>query len=558
MCPEWPLVAPGPEPADADAVAVVDQERVVAASGRALAEGVRPGLRRREAEARCPGLEVRRRDEAEEVRAFEPVLEVLEGLGAPVATRAPGWAALPTRGPARYFGGERALVDKVVAALDGLGVATGRWRVGVGDGELVATEAARQGAIVARGRGAAFLAPLGIDLVGRTELVGVLRRLGIDTLGAFAALGEAEVGARFGADGALAHRLASGLGDEPSRPRPTRADLSVRTELDPPAADVEAVAFVARGLAVALAARLSEAGLVCTRLRVEVVSTTGEQIARRWSGDGGVDPAVVAERLRWQLEAWTTVRGRCGGAGQDVGEVTPWSGVESVALVPEEVEADLGRQLDLWSRPRAGEGQVARAVARVQGMLGHSSVARAVLVGGRGPGERVRLVAFGDPYPGVGATRPETARTGGPAPATCREGPDRPRRGARGSRRGAGVPRRETRTASDAPWPGRLPPPNPAVVPSAPPPVELLDPGGARVLVDARGEVSAVPAALLFEDGGERRVTRWAGPWPVDERWWEGAPRRRRRARIQVLTAEGGAYLLAVERGRWVLEGTYD
>lgn len=551
VCPGWPLVAPGPEPAGAEAVAVVARERVVAASAGALAEGVRPGLRRREAEALCPGLEVRRRDEAAEVRAFEPVIEVLERFGAPVATRVPGWAALATRGPARYFGGERELVKAVAAALDGIGVASGRWCVGVGDGEFVATEAARQGAVVARGGGGEFLAPLGIELVGRPELVEVLRRLGVDTLGAFAALGEAEVSARFGVDGALAHRLASGLGAGPSRSRPARADLSVGSGLDPPATDVEAVAFVARGLAAALATRLADAGLACTRLRVEVATTGGELLARRWSGEAGVDPAVVAERVRWQLEAWAAARAGDAGEEGDAGEAPPWSGVVSIALVPEEVVADLGRQLGLWSRPRPGEERVARAVARVQGMLGHSSVVRAVLVGGRGPGERVRLVAFGDPAPAAGAAHPGEGLAAGRAPAPARHG------GA-GTRRGSGGSRREAIAGSEAPWPGKLPPPSPAVVPAAPPAVELLDSGGARVVVDARGEVSAAPAALVLGDGGERRVARWAGPWPADERWWEGAPRRRRRARVQVLTAEGGAYLLALERGRWLLEGAYD
>ncbi|MCU1380235.1 MAG: hypothetical protein JWN29_3218, partial [Acidimicrobiales bacterium] len=42
-----------------------------------------------------------------------------------------------------------------------------------------------------------------------------------------------------------------------------------------------------------------------------------------------------------------------------------------------------------------------------------------------------------------------------------------------------------------------------------------------------------------------------------DERWWDGATRRRR-ARIQVVTVTGEAHLLAVEAGRWSVEATYD
>ncbi|MBW8825938.1 MAG: hypothetical protein JF603_06275, partial [Acidobacteria bacterium] len=49
----------------------------------------------------------------------------------------------------------------------------------------------------------------------------------------------------------------------------------------------------------------------------------------------------------------------------------------------------------------------------------------------------------------------------------------------------------------------------------------------------------------------------WCGPWPVDERWWDTAARRRR-ARLQVALADGTAHLLALESGRWTVEATYD
>jgi protein ImuB len=51
-------------------------------------------------------------------------------------------------------------------------------------------------------------------------------------------------------------------------------------------------------------------------------------------------------------------------------------------------------------------------------------------------------------------------------------------------------------------------------------------------------------------------VAAWAGPWPVDERWWDATARRL--ARLQVTTAEGGAYLLRLAAGRWWVEATYD
>src|SRR5918998_914526 len=55
-CPDWPVVAAGAPPDSL--TAVVHANRVVACSEAARAEGVRPGLRRREAQSRCPELEL--------------------------------------------------------------------------------------------------------------------------------------------------------------------------------------------------------------------------------------------------------------------------------------------------------------------------------------------------------------------------------------------------------------------------------------------------------------------------------------------------------------------
>jgi protein ImuB len=110
---------------------------------------------------------------------------------------------------------------------------------------------------------------------------------------------------------------------------------------------------------------------------------------------------------------------------------------------------------------------------------------------------------------------------------------------------------------SDAPpWPGVLPPPSPAAVHADPVPAELLDDRGRPVRVDGRGVLSAAPVALRV-DGRGAHVAAWAGPWPVDERWWD--PRRhRRRVRLQVVADDGVARLLVLESGCWRVAATYD
>ncbi len=105
-----------------------------------------------------------------------------------------------------------------------------------------------------------------------------------------------------------------------------------------------------------------------------------------------------------------------------------------------------------------------------------------------------------------------------------------------------------------APWPGRIPRPAPALVHRRPLRAELVDASDRPVGVSSHGEATAAPARLSVDGSPWQRVLGWAGPWPVDERWWAA---RRRRAHLQVLAA-AGAHLLVREHRCWWVEATYD
>jgi protein ImuB len=85
----------------------------------------------------------------------------------------------------------------------------------------------------------------------------------------------------------------------------------------------------------------------------------------------------------------------------------------------------------------------------------------------------------------------------------------------------------------------------------------VLDERGTPVTVTGRASASSDPARLSIARGPWADVVCWAGPWPVDERWWD-PPSHRRRARWQVLTDAGDAHLLVVEAGKWFVEASYD
>jgi protein ImuB len=458
-------------------------------------------------------------DPAGAARAFEPVVAALEAFAPGVEIVRPGVCAVATRGPSRYFGGDEALAAKVAATVEAITGAA--CRVGVADGPFAAELAARGGVIVPRRGSRAFLAGFGVGCLERSGasaataaeragLVELLVRLGIRTLGDLAALPAPAVLARFGPDGALAHRLVRGLDERPLAARTPPPDLVVTAELDPPADRVDTAAFAARALASELHQRVAALGLACTRIRIEAETEHGESLQRIWRHDGPLAAGAMAERVRWQLDGWITA-------------ATTTAGLTLLRLAADEVAPDDGRQLGFWGGEAVADERAGRALARLQGMLGPEAVVTAVVGGGRSPGEQVRLVPWGDPR--------EPARPRGPVRSPA----------------GAEVP----------PWPGRVPPPSPATVHVDPLPAEVVDGDGQAVAISARGHISGGPRRVSVSGGAWSDVVAWAGPWPADERWWDPCAHRRR-ARLQVQLADGGTHLVALERGRWCVEATYD
>ena len=88
---------------------------------RARAAGARAGMRRREAQARCPGLEVLLRDLPAEARWWEPVVAAVETFAPGAEVLQPGQLALGARGASRYVGGDQALAAKVPRGRGGSG-----------------------------------------------------------------------------------------------------------------------------------------------------------------------------------------------------------------------------------------------------------------------------------------------------------------------------------------------------------------------------------------------------------------------------------------------------
>jgi len=507
--PDWPVLAHAraeriPESAP---IALIDKGEVFACSAAAREDGVRRGMRQREAQARCPRLRVLRYDPALDARAFEPVIAALEESLPGIHPLRPGTVAVRARGPARYYGGERAAALAVLGAVEQLGV--DGVRAGIADGLFAARLAAAspQGpvTIVPPGAADAFLAPLPIGLLEQPELVGLLPRLGIRTLGEFAALAADDVLARFGPMGARLHALAGGRDPQPATPRIPPRDVDAVIDFEPPLDRVDQIAFGIRVAVDDFVNELLGQHLVCTAVRIELIgdrrNADGAQQAseRVWLHPRSFSAAEIVDRVRWQLSA----------SLEKDGELR--SPVTRVRISPDAVDPVGAHERGLWGTgPDEG---VHSALSRVQGMVGHRGVLTATPSGGRTPADRQTLVPWGD--------RPLVARDPG------------------------------------KPWPGALPPPAPATVYEVPRPIGVEDPRGRPVAVDARGSLSGPPAVMVSQTGHRRDLTAWAGPWPIEERWWD-AESARSANRFQAVDAEGIAWLLVLDDGGWWAEGRYD
>ena len=508
---DWPAVAAAAAagvPATSP-VAVTLANRVVACSAAARAAGVRRGLRRREAQARCPQLYVSTADPARDARHFETVTLAVDEVVPRAEVLRPGLLALSVRGAARYFGTEQAVGERIVDAVAAAGA---ECQVGIADQLPTAVFAARAGRIVPPGGDAEFLSTLSIRQLaaepslaapGRDELSDLLWRMGIRTVGQFAELSRTDVSSRFGADAVIAHRFARGEPGRGPSGREPAPDLDAVMDCDPPVDRVDAAAFAGRSLAGELHRSLESAGVGCTRLAIRAVTANGEELQRVWRCAEPLTEDATADRVRWQLDGWLNRR-RDGGDG-------PTAPITTLSLHPVEVVSAAALQLPLWgSSGDEDRLRARRALVRVQGLLGLEAVRVPVLSGGRGPAERITFTTLGDEL----------------------------------------VPMADP----TQPWPGQLPEPSPAVLRDDP--VDLLDADGDPVRVTGRGLFSSAPARLV-EASDSSVLSWWAGPWPVDERWWEASQNGGRTARAQVLVA-GRAMLLCYRQRKWYVEGVYE
>ncbi|WP_019157430.1 Y-family DNA polymerase [Brevibacterium senegalense] len=515
VVPDWPALAAALE---ADAlptapVAVLHANRVVSVNAPARALGVEPAMTTRAARGRCPDLLLAPRNPDAEARLFASATQALDDTVARFTVLGPGAVSIPAASLRHTHPDEAAAVEHLLAALT---ESTG-WEFlpGIADTHFAALLAARTATRVAPGGTRAFLAAQPtrafdaallldetLDPQALAELVSVLQRLGLRTLGAFAQLSPTDIGTRFGPLGLRLRDLARGVGQRGLRDHSRADDLVVEAPLEPPTPRTDVLAFRARAAAAQLFDEVRRRSLACTQVTIRLTAAGGQVSERTWRLEDMTDNRV-ADRARWQAEGWLTSRTapRPAATSDENDE-----GIALLTLTAAELAAPLATQPSLLDR---GSGAVAHSLERVQGLFGPDSVLVPGLQGGRDPQETNLWT------PWQQAPRPDRD--------------------------------------PEAPWPGAIPAPHPARILSTP--VELLDAAGGSVVARSSG-LDSRPATLRIPGAGTHRIVDHSSPWPVETGWWEPALRQRR-VRLQVLAEDGAAFLLCREDGQWRLVGEY-
>ena len=295
----------------AGALAVVSEGAVCHATAPALAAGVRPGDSLVQARAACAGLEAVPLDAAADRAALRALAEALLSLSPVVELAHPDAVLLDATG-ARLAGSEpeaaeRSLAERALGICRDMGF---HGQLAVADGKGVALalarHAGRERTRAAPGDGARALALLPLEALDLTaEVARWLSAVGVEHVGALAALPAETLVHRFGAPGAAAARLARGVDPRPLVPFAPETFPHERWDLDGEVGvltSAEPVLFAAKRLADRVAARLAGRGLGASRLRLTLfLDPRGEERVdlplARPGADAGLWLAPLRERL---------------------------------------------------------------------------------------------------------------------------------------------------------------------------------------------------------------------------------------------------------------------
>ena len=325
---------------------------VLDADPAARALGVRRGMPLGSAHRLVPEATFLDADPEADRAELEAAFERLAGFSPAVAGTAEpsdlafGLLEAQIDGLEGLWGPEPELVRRVGKALEPL--LAGAPRAGIAGTRFAATVAAlaaEPGTLISvpPGAEATFLQPLPASLLTPdADIRARLRRFGLRRIGQVAELAASALVARFGEEGARIGSRSRGQEVDPFRPRRAPERLLLGLPMEPAVAELEAIRFVLRRLAVALGANLAARGLAAEkgRLRLELdlafarAGTPAELVVESRFPEPTADPEAIERLLLAKLER-TPPTAAVARLELELGGASPAAGQQLPLFVPQ-------------------------------------------------------------------------------------------------------------------------------------------------------------------------------------------------------------------------------
>ena len=274
---------------------------VFAANGSARMHGVEPGLSGPQALARCAQLIFCAPQPEAEAEASATLLAVGFSVAPAVEATQPGSITLDIAGhPAEE---RESRLRAALKQLERFGLPA---TAGLARTPLLALYAARQAQpFLAVENGRAFLDPLPLSFAEPPpELMEILGRWGLRTLGDLTALSKADVTQRLGPRGLALWERAAGQTERPLQLAPPPRDFTAALELENEIETLEPLLFILRRFVDRLSLELANAGLAAAELTLTLFCANRESLARSFRlPEPSTNPDILFRVLHTYLES---------------------------------------------------------------------------------------------------------------------------------------------------------------------------------------------------------------------------------------------------------------
>lgn len=278
--------------------------RLFALDRKATAQGLSIGQPLANARAVLPELKVMAANDGADHKLLERIADWCDRFTPFVALEPPRALLLDVTGATHLFGGEAALLDRILRALRKQGFAVR----GALAGTAMAARACarhRDGMVVAPGEEMKVTAPLPVEALFLDPVTThAFRRAGLKTIGQVAHRDRRELTARFGAAMVFTLETALGKAGKPISPRTPLPDYSVERNFAEPVATEDVIRATLVSLAGTLAETLEQRGEGARRLEAAFFRADGAvmRIVVE-TGSPTREPAIIERLFREKLEA---------------------------------------------------------------------------------------------------------------------------------------------------------------------------------------------------------------------------------------------------------------